>query len=519
MKHLAAMHGIAGGGGPMAVPVLVPKLGPNMAGGIIAEWYLPDGASVGRGEPVFRLECDYVAVEVEAETAGVLRHQLDDDGIGRPGSVAAIILAPGERMPATQIDDLDDPEALFAARPQPPAPGEDIIDWTQRASARGAAGAGRDTRPIPLRRRSEAIYGPLRGGTTFEQAAVSGFADAALASFTEPTVESSAEAPASLPDAQLPEPASAAASSSPGPPEEQSAETRPEPETDDVRGAELAAEATSGVEQPPDAEPPAAQSAPPAEPAAAEPEPVIAAPASETETPFYDDPGEMERVDLAPDVEEPESPQPFDATSAPLTADAPAPSAVPARMSVLFVRTMANVSEVGKMRAQLAREWRSAGLQPADEDVVVRAVARALRESPAFSELDDSIGVCSLEEERTVLRVVHNAATRQFRDAVAAIAREDTVSGDDDQPCSCTVTSLAEFALDEGTPHLRPGQSIALTMGAVRPTAIFNGNRFDQAPFVTLTLAYDAALPEGVAVRLLARIRDLVEAPYALLVA
>jgi pyruvate/2-oxoglutarate dehydrogenase complex dihydrolipoamide acyltransferase (E2) component len=84
----------------MAVPLTVPRLGLDSNEAFMAEWYQPDGATVHTGEPVYCLEVDYIAVEVEAEQDGILRHRAE---AGRPvptGEVIAYILAPGERMPS-----------------------------------------------------------------------------------------------------------------------------------------------------------------------------------------------------------------------------------------------------------------------------------------------------------------------------------------------------------------------------------------------------------------------------------
>lgn len=84
----------------MAVSVEVPDLGPAMAGGVVAEWYLPDGAPVSPGDIVCRVECDFVAVDVEAERPGLLRHQKPAGSIERPGAVLGLILEPGEAIPS-----------------------------------------------------------------------------------------------------------------------------------------------------------------------------------------------------------------------------------------------------------------------------------------------------------------------------------------------------------------------------------------------------------------------------------
>lgn len=132
----------------MAVSISVPNLGPEMAGGIVAEWYRPDGATVDHGELLCRLECEFVAFEIEAEAPGLLHHRRPAGSIARPGVVIGLVLAPGEALPeepalaespppSRAAEDEpwpaaitggfeDDPEE--APAPQPPlAPGEPVV--------------------------------------------------------------------------------------------------------------------------------------------------------------------------------------------------------------------------------------------------------------------------------------------------------------------------------------------------------------------------------------------------------
>ncbi|HEX6030050.1 MAG TPA: biotin/lipoyl-containing protein, partial [Tepidiformaceae bacterium] len=83
----------------MAVPLTVPRLGLDSNEALMAEWFQPDGATVHKGDPVYCLEVDYIAVEVEAEDEGVLRHQAEAGREVPTGEVIAYILAPGERLP------------------------------------------------------------------------------------------------------------------------------------------------------------------------------------------------------------------------------------------------------------------------------------------------------------------------------------------------------------------------------------------------------------------------------------
>ncbi len=140
----------------MAVSISVPNLGPEMAGGIVAEWYRPDGATVDHGELICRLECEFVAVEIEAEAPGLLHHRRPAGSIERPGAVIGLVLAPGEALPEEPVlaeappqSDAgetgaepaaptggleDDPEEEPAA-PPPLAPGEPVVLPFRRRSA------------------------------------------------------------------------------------------------------------------------------------------------------------------------------------------------------------------------------------------------------------------------------------------------------------------------------------------------------------------------------------------------
>jgi pyruvate/2-oxoglutarate dehydrogenase complex dihydrolipoamide acyltransferase (E2) component len=56
----------------MAIEILLPKIGFSMNEGQIAEWLVADGATVTEGQPLFLLEADKSANEVESPASGVL---------------------------------------------------------------------------------------------------------------------------------------------------------------------------------------------------------------------------------------------------------------------------------------------------------------------------------------------------------------------------------------------------------------------------------------------------------------
>jgi pyruvate/2-oxoglutarate dehydrogenase complex dihydrolipoamide acyltransferase (E2) component len=57
----------------MATEILLPKIGFSMNEGELAEWLAADGDTVTEGQPLFLLEADKSANEVESPASGTLR--------------------------------------------------------------------------------------------------------------------------------------------------------------------------------------------------------------------------------------------------------------------------------------------------------------------------------------------------------------------------------------------------------------------------------------------------------------
>ena len=57
----------------MAIDVTLPKIGFAMTEGELTEWLATDGQAVKEGEPLFLLEADKSANEIEAPASGTLR--------------------------------------------------------------------------------------------------------------------------------------------------------------------------------------------------------------------------------------------------------------------------------------------------------------------------------------------------------------------------------------------------------------------------------------------------------------
>ncbi len=174
----------------MALSISVPNLGPEMGGGIVAEWYRPDGSSVDAGELICRLECEFVAFEIEAEAHGQLHHRRPAGSVERPGAVIGLLLAPGEGLPD---------EAELTGDAQPPFKPDDQPDSAALADEFEDYPLA-DTAPPPLAP-GEPIVVPFRrrpGDTQPTWAAVPGpvaGSDTSLSDTAEPLAEAGAAIP------------------------------------------------------------------------------------------------------------------------------------------------------------------------------------------------------------------------------------------------------------------------------------------------------------------------------------
>lgn len=386
----------------MPTVIAVPLLGRDMAGGVVAEWYRPDGAKVDTGEAVCRVECDFIAVEVEAETPGILRHRKPVGSIERPGTVLAVLLAPGEPLPPDEVFEAPVTETAEAAELEPAS---DYVDEPVEEDVAVAEPPMAPGEPIvvPFRRRSSDQPQPASWN------GVPG---------------DSAEFDTSLFDAP------------------ERAEPLPEPGAD-IPGLPL------WEEEPPDI--PAQH--------------IRRAPVESHETRF-----------------------------ARIAAEAQSAA------QVLTVQVRADAREAARAVGVLAREWRTFGVTPLIEDLVMLATARALDErhlEPAPAGL--------------VLGGWESDGSFAFSDVAGSTVRDlasiRESGGDEDfERAAWVLVSLSELGIDSVQPRLPAGMAVALGLGAVAGGT------------VTLTMSFDSAvLAETEAGRVLARIRQLIEEPYGLL--
>lgn len=75
----------------MATDIILPKIGFSMNEGQISEWLVADGGTVKEGDPLFLLEADKSANEVEAPASGTLKIIIEAGEMHPVGTVLGTI--------------------------------------------------------------------------------------------------------------------------------------------------------------------------------------------------------------------------------------------------------------------------------------------------------------------------------------------------------------------------------------------------------------------------------------------
>ena len=93
----------------MAVDIKVPSPGESITEGTLSRWLKPNGAFVKMDDPVFELESDKAAIEVNAPVSGVLTIAVPEGSTVQVGAVVGRIdenaTAPKETKPPLKGDD------------------------------------------------------------------------------------------------------------------------------------------------------------------------------------------------------------------------------------------------------------------------------------------------------------------------------------------------------------------------------------------------------------------------------
>lgn len=196
----------------MPSEVILPRVDMDMATGKISKWLVDDGAPVTKGQPLFEIETDKAAMEIEAEASGTIRTLAragaEDVAVG---SVVAWIYREGEAAGAPE------PAKHAVAAPSPTeaprAPQEAPARAAQAAAAALPEEAPGRPRATPLARRLARERGvaiaDLRGTGPRGRIQASDVAARAPAAVRSPPRDMPAPAAPDRPEAAPPPPAPA----------------------------------------------------------------------------------------------------------------------------------------------------------------------------------------------------------------------------------------------------------------------------------------------------------------------
>jgi pyruvate dehydrogenase E2 component (dihydrolipoamide acetyltransferase) len=262
----------------------------------------------------------------------------------------------------------------------------------------------------------------------------------------------------------------------------------------------------------------------------------------------------------------PKAPDPAPASApAPAHADAQAPGSAPAparedvttakgettsvaltRMQQTIARRMAeskatipdfalrsdvDMQECVRLRAELKRISKDEA--PTYNDMVVKATALALREHPrANGSYRDgtlqlhsriNVGVAVAAQDALVVPTVFDADAKALGEiaretrSLAARVRDATITPPELGGGTFTVSNLGMYGIESFTAIINPPQAAILSVGSVAQRAVVHEDELVARHTMTLTLVCDHRVLYGAdAAELLARIRELLQAPAAL---
>jgi pyruvate/2-oxoglutarate dehydrogenase complex dihydrolipoamide acyltransferase (E2) component len=460
----------------MATEIYLVKVGMTMTEGMVEEWYVPDGATVKQGDLLYRLETEKINLDVDADATGVVKHGVAVGVTMKPGDVIGHIYASGEAIPSAgpSAAQPSAAPAAAAAASAPAAPPSAAATRAPGARVLSSPAARRLARELGVDVASAGGTGP--GGRIVE-ADVRGFA------------------------ASAPRPAAAPAAAVAGPASPLAKRLAIELGVDlaRVQGTGPGARITKEDVERAAAQPPAAR--------AAAAKPVAAAHAA------------GERVPLK-GIRKTIATRMFDSlhNSAQLTMD----------MDVVM-------DDAVRLREQLIGEWQSENIRPTYTDLVIKAAAKALKKHPlmnsAFGETEIvllpeiHVGMAVAIDAGLVVPVIRDADVLNVRELaiessrLAGAARDGTLGLDDMAGGTFTVTALGMFGVDSFTPILNAPQSGILGVNRIRDDVGWDGDRPVKRKVMRLSLTWDhRALDGAPAAQFLGEVRELLQAPYRLLV-
>jgi len=147
----------------------MPKVDMDMDRGRIVAWHVAEGDTVEKGDPLFDIETDKAAMEVEAPAAGVLYHRADEGAEIAIGKPVAWLYGPDESVGANPVS----PSGAEAA-PVATTPPETVMSDAHAAAGASDAAPAQNAAAHGVRATPAARARARDGGVDIAQIAGSG---------------------------------------------------------------------------------------------------------------------------------------------------------------------------------------------------------------------------------------------------------------------------------------------------------------------------------------------------------
>ena len=189
-----------------------------------------------------------------------------------------------------------------------------------------------------------------------------------------------------------------------------------------------------------------------------------------------------------------------------------------------------DMSRAVEMREELKKK----GEEVSFNDFLIRAAGLALKEFPGLNaeytkdrirareEID--IGLAVAAHEGILAPVVRGVDKKSLTEVAAAThsliqqARGKRLTPDQYQGGSLTISNLGMLGVKSFIPIISPGQAAILGAGEIEERAMVRGNKIEATRMMTLVLAADHRLTDGVeAAKFLGRVKKLLQTPQGLL--
>ena len=200
------------------------------------------------------------------------------------------------------------------------------------------------------------------------------------------------------------------------------------------------------------------------------------------------------------------------------------------------LNTAADMTEAMRLRGELLPTIEKAtAVRLSPTDIIVKACAVALREHPGVNAHIDGdtltlfedvhIGLAvSLGEDGLIVPVIRDAHRKGLSDIardrsdLAARARAGKLGSADVTNGTFTVTNLGNYGIASFNPIIAPPQVAILGVGAIADTIVARNGAPAVRPMMGLSLSFDHRAMDGApAAAFLARLREILESPYLLL--